>query len=148
VRASSVFVVRKPALSGYNLLLATANFTLSLKQNNNMARPKKTELELMQKILRIRFNSSEYELLEKRAKKSGHKLSSFSREILLNGIVVERLSKEQLTMIRNVMGVANNLNQLVNLLNFFKQHDDVKSFIKKMPNIEELVKELVKIQNV
>ena len=61
----------------------------------------------------IRFTPAEYQTVQNKAKEAGRKPTVYIREAALKGGNVKALlSQEQMTLIRQLAGMANNLNQL------------------------------------
>jgi Bacterial mobilisation protein (MobC) len=60
----------------------------------------------------IRFTSAEYFAVREKAAIAGLSLTVFLREIALNGQIKTRLNLEEKQMIRQLIGMASNLNQL------------------------------------
>ncbi len=61
----------------------------------------------------IRFTPAEYQIVQNKAKEAGRKPTVYIREAAVKGGNVKALlSQEQMTHIRQLAGMANNLNQL------------------------------------
>lgn len=67
--------------------------------------------------INIKLITEEYYSLIAKVKKSGTTISSFVRECLKKGYVKERLSVEHVNYIRQLSGMANNLNQIAKKAN-------------------------------
>ncbi len=61
----------------------------------------------------IRYSRVEYFVLREKSAKAGLRVSEYIRQITLNGIVKNRLTEEERQFVRQLIGMANNLNQLV-----------------------------------
>ncbi|MEJ7829865.1 MAG: hypothetical protein WKF91_16770 [Segetibacter sp.] len=61
----------------------------------------------------VRFSKLEYFVIRQKASKAGIKASAYIREAAINGQVTERLSDEERQIVRQIIGMAGNLNQLV-----------------------------------
>lgn len=117
-----------------------------MKKEKQTGRPKK-ETNLLDKRISFAVSKKEHEILTNRAEQAGLKVSIYAREMTLKGKVNAKLSKEQLSTIKEVTGVANNLNQLVKALNYFAREGDIKGAEKQTKNIESIILYLNKIQN-
>lgn len=118
-----------------------------MEKEKQTGRPKKEKTNLLDKRISFAVTEKEYKLLTSRAEQAGLKVGIYAREMTLKGKVKAKLSKEQLSTIKEVTGVANNLNQLVKTLNYFAREGDVKGAEKQTKNIESILVYLNKIQN-
>jgi len=76
------------------------------------APPKRIRRE---KGIRVRLTASEHFLISAKAKAAGMVLSSWFRAAAINAKVIARLKPEDLRILRMLIGLANNLNQLAKL---------------------------------
>lgn len=60
----------------------------------------------------VRFTRAEYFIVKHKAAKTGLRITQYIREMALEGKVMARLSPEERSHIRQLVGMANNLNQL------------------------------------
>ena len=60
----------------------------------------------------VRFSKTEYFVIREKASKAGLKASEYMRHIAINGQVKPRLADEERQFVRQLIGMANNLNQL------------------------------------
>ena len=60
----------------------------------------------------IRFTRSEYFIVKEKAVKAGIKPSVYLRQLGVKGGVISRLTAEEREFVRQLIGMANNLNQL------------------------------------
>lgn len=60
----------------------------------------------------VRFTKSEYFLVKNKASKAGLRITQYIREMAIEGQVTARLTSEERSLIRQLVGMANNLNQL------------------------------------
>ena len=63
----------------------------------------------------MKFSKPSYEALRLRARKANRKLAEYIRESALNGEVVSGHNAETVAIAKNLIGMANNLNQLTKL---------------------------------
>ena len=83
-----------------------------INSNQNTAKKKPKE-----KVISARISGIEYLAIKRRATEAGVSLSKFVRSVLLTGKVVQRISKSDADILRNLSGEANNLNQLARTAN-------------------------------
>jgi hypothetical protein len=81
---------------------------ITIKHKNG--RPKKA---VRKEIVRsIRFSKTEYFIVKQQASRSGLKITVYIRQIALQGKIISRLNEEERQFVRQLIGMANNLNQL------------------------------------
>ncbi|MGZ6539931.1 MAG: plasmid mobilization protein [Bacteroidia bacterium] len=103
-------------------------------------RPKKV---VRREIIKgIRFTKAEYYVIKQKASKAGTKVCFYIREMALNGKIVSRLNDDERLFVRQLIGMANNLNQLTK-----KGHQEglltaVMLFEKYKNLIDELLEKL------
>ena len=73
-------------------------------------RPKKPVKRDM--VKGIRFTKSEFYVVKQKAAKAGIGISSFIRQMAINGKIKPLLDEEERQIVRQLIGMANNLNQL------------------------------------
>ena len=73
-------------------------------------RPKKPVKK--EKITGVRFTKLEYYVVKQRAAKAGVGISTYIRQMALQGKLTARMSEEERQFVRQFVGIANNLNQL------------------------------------
>ena len=87
------------------------------KKRNKGGRPKKEMAERMDYRIGVKLTAADYFRLLTTAHKAGISPSGYMRECFRNGHVKERLSEEHAGYIRQLCGMANNLNQLARKAN-------------------------------
>ncbi|MDP4286187.1 MAG: plasmid mobilization relaxosome protein MobC [Bacteroidota bacterium] len=60
----------------------------------------------------IRFTKAEYFIVKQHASRAGLKITVYVRETALQGKIISRLNEEERQFVRQLIGMANNLNQL------------------------------------
>lgn len=103
--------------------------------NQNKAKKKPKE-----KVISARISDIELLALKKRAKDAGVSLSKFVRSVLLNGKVVQRISKSDADILRKLSGEANNLNQLARTAN----KEGFKNVASDMINLRVIIVSIIK----
>ena len=78
-------------------------------------RPPTGRIHKLSKSVTVKFSKPSYEALRLRARKANRKLAEYIRESALNGEVVSGHNAETVAIAKNLIGMANNLNQLTKL---------------------------------
>ena len=76
-------------------------------------RPPTGRVRKLSKSVTVKFSKPSYEAL--RARKANRKLAEYIRESALNGEVASGHNAETVAIAKNLIGMANNLNQLTKL---------------------------------
>ena len=81
-----------------------------------MARPTKEKQDLRTRYISIRLTEDEYAKIKKKAQQSNREISTYSRETLLKGVVVQ---KDLITpqLLSSLGRVGNNVNQIAQRVN-------------------------------
>ena len=85
-------------------------------------RPPTGRVRKLSKSVTVKFSKPSYEALRLRARKANRKLAEYTRESALNGEVVSGHNTETVAIAKNLIGMANNLNQLAKLSHQASQH--------------------------
>ena len=94
-----------------------------LEQNRKKGgRPPTGRVRKLSKSVTVKFSKPSYEALRLRARKANRKLAEYIRESALNGEVVSGHNTETIAIAKNLIGMANNLNQLAKLSHQASQH--------------------------
>ena len=78
-------------------------------------RPPTGRVRKLSKSVTVKFSKPSYEALRLRARKANRKLAEYIRESALHGEVVSGHNTETVAIAKNIIGMANNLNQLTKL---------------------------------
>jgi len=103
-------------------------------------RPKKTIKR--ESATGVRFTKAEYFIINQKAIKAGMRVTSYIREIALNGNVTARTSEEERHFIRQLIGISNNLNQLTKKAHKKGLLTEVMHFEKYRNIIDKLLEQL------
>lgn len=87
------------------------------RKRNKGGRPKKGATERLSYRIGVKMSAADYFRLLTLAHEAGTSPSEYMRECFRNGHVKERLSKEHTAHVRQLCGMANNLNQLARKAN-------------------------------
>ncbi len=89
-------------------------------------------------VVTVKFSKPSYEALRLRARKANRKLAEYIRESALNGEVVSGHNAETVAIAKNLIGMANNLNQLTKLSHqrgFHETHVYVVDLLRRLKAI-------------
>lgn len=115
----------------------TGEATTIIRKNG---RPKK---QVKKEIIKsIRFSKAEYFIIKQKASKAGTKITFYIRQMAVEGKIISRLNDDERLFVRQLIGMANNLNQLTK-----KGHQEglltaVMMFEKYKNVIDELLEKL------
>ncbi|MBR5803083.1 MAG: plasmid mobilization relaxosome protein MobC [Bacteroidaceae bacterium] len=82
-------------------------------------RPKLAEYQKRTKSCQVMFNESDYIYIKDKANKCGLSISEYCHQAAMDGSVKERINSEQAALIRDIAGVANNVNQIAHKMHAF-----------------------------
>ena len=88
-----------------------------MDKKNKGGRPKKGLSEKLKYPVRFKLCTKDYYDLKSKASAAGMKIPEFAREATINGKIRPRLTPEDAEHIRQLSGMANNLNQLARQAN-------------------------------
>jgi hypothetical protein len=96
--------------------------------------------EKLEKVLPCRLTIKEYEKVITDAQKTNFKMSELARQYITKGYVTNLFSEEEQLEKRQLIGVRNNLNQLVKLAHiggFFNYKMEIDRFLNQIDEILE-----------
>lgn len=114
----------------------------TMKKIKQGGRPIKTASEKRAYRLNLKMSTEEYYTLKARAKEVGESLSEYSRQILSQGYIRQRLTPEMLDLIRKLSGMANNLNQIARKANATGYRDIRNEYLCLAGKIDNLLNDL------
>ena len=109
------------------------------KERNKGGRPKKEATEKLKYRVAVKMATADYFRLLTRAYEVGVSPSEYMRECFRNSYVKGRLSEEHAGFIRQLCGMANNLNQLAHRANAGGFHDEKRDCKVAVARIHELI---------
>ena len=112
----------------------------SMQEQNRRkgGRPPTGRIHKLSKSVTVKFSKPSYEALRLRARKANRKLAEYIRESALNGEVVSGHNTETIAIAKNLIGMANNLNQLTKLSHqrgFYETHVFVVDLLRRLKAI-------------
>ena len=101
-------------------------------------RPQVSTLKRLTKSVTAKFSKPDYEMLRRRSKNANRTLAEYIRESAFDAQIVAKHSAEDAAVIRNLTGMANNLNQLTKLSHqtgFYRTKNIVVELLEKLKSI-------------
>ena len=75
-------------------------------------RPKLASYQKRTRCFRIMFNESDYIYIQSKAEQAGLSVNEFCHQAAMDCLVCQRISPEMASAIRDLSGIANNVNQI------------------------------------
>ena len=88
-----------------------------MKKNPKGGRPPKSASEKLKERLTVKMAAADYYALRGKARAAGLTWAEYARPALSRSVVRQRLTAEQMPLLRQLAGMANNLNQLARKAN-------------------------------
>ena len=101
-------------------------------------RPQVSTLKRLTKSVTVKFSKPDYEMLRHRSKNANCTLAEYIRDSAFDARIVAKHSAEDAAIIRNLTGMANNLNQLTKLSHqtgFYRTKNVVIELLEKLKSI-------------
>ena len=101
-------------------------------------RPQVSTLKRLTKSVTVKFSKPDYEMLRHRSKNANRTLAEYIRDAAFDARMVSKHSAEDAAIIRNLTGMANNLNQLTKLSHqtgFYRTKNVVMELLEKLKSI-------------
>ena len=101
-------------------------------------RPQVSTLKRLTKSVTVKFSKPDYEKLRHRSKNANRTLAEYIRDSAFDARIVAKHSVEDAAVIRNLTGLANNLNQLTKLSHqtgFYRTKNIVMEILAKLKEI-------------
>ena len=110
----------------------------TIKNQNRNGRPVKNAAEKKGYKVSLKMATEEYYSLKSKARLAGITLSEYVRHVIRKSEVKQRLSPEHLGYIRQLSGMANNINQIArkaNAAGYAEVHRENRDMIDRLDNI-------------
>ena len=88
----------------------------------------------------VRFSQHEYFIVQEKAAQAGRSTSAYIRQAAIEAKIIQRLSEEQVQLIRQLAGMSGNINQLTKLSHQEGFYNTMKYFEAYRQQIDELLK--------
>ncbi|MDR1372446.1 MAG: MobC family plasmid mobilization relaxosome protein [Dysgonamonadaceae bacterium] len=116
----------------------------TIKNQNKNGRPKKAEADKKKYKLTLKMETKEYFSFKAKVHLSGLCQSEYIRLCIEKSEVKQRLSPEHLGYIRQLSGMANNINQIAkraNAAGYLETHKEYRNVIEQIDNIVKYIME-------
>ena len=101
-------------------------------------RPQISTLKRLTKSVTVKFSKLDYEKLRHRSKNANRTLAEYIRDAAFDARIAPKHSAEDVAIIRNLTGMANNLNQLTKLSHqtgFYRTKNVVMELLAKLKDV-------------
>ena len=100
---------------------------MSIKEKKLGGRPKLASYQKRTKCFRVMFTENDYIYIQSKAEQAGLSVNEFCHQAAMDCQVCQRISPEMVSAIRDLSGIANNVNQIahqmhIHGLEVVKQH--------------------------
>jgi hypothetical protein len=102
-------------------------------------RPRKPENEQRLHPVKVYFDEQSYRKLLNKRRRTGMSLSTLVYELTVNGYVKEPFTKEEISLLRSLAGMANNLNQLAHEAHFHNFSEVEERVLQLANKINEIL---------
>ena len=101
-------------------------------------RPQVSTLKRLTKSVTVKFSKPDYEMLRHRSKNANRTLAEYIRDSAFDARIVAKHSADDAAIIRNLTGMANNLNQLTKLSHqtgFYRMKNAVVELLNRLKEV-------------
>jgi hypothetical protein len=116
----------------------------TIKNQNKNGRPPKNITEKKQQKVTVKMTVKEYRTFSFKARMANITMSEYIRRLIHSSEVKQRLSPEHLGYVRQISGMANNLNQIAkraNTAGYSEVHQDCRAMIIQLDNLVKRITE-------
>ena len=114
----------------------------TIKNRNRNGRPTKSAAEKKGYKVSLKMATEEYYSLKSKARLAGIGLSEYVRQTIKKSEVKQRLSPEHLGYVRQLSGMANNINQIAKKANTAGYYEVVGLCKNTITNLDNIVKKI------
>ena len=107
-------------------------------KSKSRGRPQVSTLKRLTKSVTVKFSKPDYEKLRHRSKNANRTLAEYIRDAAFEARIIAKHSAEDAAVIRNLTGMANNLNQLTKLSHqtgFYRTKNIMMEVLEKLKSI-------------
>ena len=109
------------------------------EQRPERGRPAKEESKKLTRSINLKLTGTDFDAITKKAESVGMKPTQYARQMVLNGTIKSRYTKEELDLRRKIAGMANNLNQLARRANAGRFEDAGWELVELYDNLKNLL---------
>jgi hypothetical protein len=114
----------------------------TIKNKNKNGRPRKETAEKKGYKVTLKMATEEYYSLKSKARLAGITRSEYIRGCIQSSVVKERLSSELMGQIRQLSGMANNVNQLARKANAAGYGEAHRNCMDTMKGLDSIIKRI------
>ena len=113
------------------------------KKRKRGGRPKLSPAERKKyELPHVRVSVVEYYTLKTKVRQAGVSITEYIRQCIFNGYVVERINSSVIELYHQLVGIANNLNQLAHQANAHGYHRDAELYHDNALQVNKIIKEI------
>lgn len=116
----------------------------TIKNQNKNGRPKKEDADKKKYKLTVKMETKEYFSFKAKVRSAGLSQSEYIRRCITKSEVKQRLTSEHLGYIRQLSGMANNINQIAHKANtagYMEVHEANRNITVRLDNIVKHIEE-------
>jgi hypothetical protein len=114
----------------------------TIKNQNRNGRPKKGSAEKKGYKISLKMDTEEYYSLKSKVRLAGISISEYIRRTIEKSEVMQRLSPEHLEYVRQLSGMANNLNQIARKANAAGFVEIIREYQDMVVQLDNIVKRI------
>ena len=92
---------------------------MTLNRNNKGGRPKLADYQKRTKMVRVMFCENDFIYVQSKAVKAGLSISEYCHQAIMGNNLKETISPELAKQIRDLSGIANNVNQIAHQMHIY-----------------------------
>lgn len=92
---------------------------MTLNRNNKGGRPKLADYQKRTKMVRVMFCENDFIYVQSKAVKAGLSISEYCHQAIMDNNIRETISPELAKQIRDLSGIANNVNQIAHQMHIY-----------------------------
>ena len=109
------------------------------REHRERGRPAKEESKKLTRSINLKLTEADFDAISEKAESVGMKPTQYARQMVLNGTIKSRYTKEELDLRRKIAGMANNLNQLARRANAGRFEDAGWELVELYDNLKKLL---------
>ena len=109
---------------------------------NKGGRPSKEESERLKNRTMVRFTDAEVAYVGAQSQRAGLPMATYINHAAMEQTVAERISPELMRCLRQLFGIANNLNQAMHLANTYNLQGRADQVRRKLDDILEIINKI------
>ena len=112
-----------------------------MKKNPKGGRPPKSASEKLKERLTVKMAAADYYALRGKARAAGLTWAEYARTALSRSVVRQRLTAEQMTLLRQLAGMANQLARKANSAGYVQAAAECTALIEKIDTLIDQINE-------